>query len=160
MWAILAAGVDFVHALLMAAWVGGLPLLFWHRWPRFTRVYGVYAVAFILVSQGSHWLFGECFFTTIARWCARSSAAPISDEWFTVRVAQSVFRLTPSHRAIVWVSEALILMTALGALSSHKLWQRLTEPASRRARRPDVSSAARERPRSREVRRALATRNK
>jgi hypothetical protein len=124
MWAILAAGVDFVHALLMAAWVGGLWLLFCHRWPRLTRAYGVYAVAFIGVSQTSHWLLGECVFTTIARFCLRVSSAPVSDEWFTVRVAQAVFHMAPSHRAVVWASESLILVTALGAIASHKVWDR------------------------------------
>lgn len=131
MWAMVAAGVDFVHALLMAAWVAGLPLLFWHRWPRLTRAYSLYAVAFIVVSQGSHWLLGECVFTTIARWCARSAAGPVSDEWFTVRVAQAIFHMAPSHRSVVWASEALILVTAVGMLVSYRLWHR--EPAHRAA---------------------------
>jgi hypothetical protein len=37
-----------------------------------------------------------------------------SDEWFTVRIAQAIFRLTPSHRAIKLASEALILLTVAG----------------------------------------------
>jgi hypothetical protein len=70
------------------------------------------------------WLLGECVFTTIARSCLRASSAPVSDEWFTVRVAQAVFQMAPSHRAVVWASESLILVTALGALASHKVWDR------------------------------------
>ena len=130
MWASLAAGVDFAHALLMAAWIGGLPLLFWHRWPSLTRAYGIYAIAFIVVSQASHWVLGECIFTTLARWCAGEASAPVSNEWFTVRLAQAVFRMTPSHRAIVWVSEALILLTAIGMLASRRIWQRMETPWS------------------------------
>jgi len=122
MWASLAAGVDFVHALIMAAWVAGLPLLFWHRWPRLSRAYGIFAVAFIAVSQASHLLLGECFFTTLARWCMSESSSPVSGEWFTVRAAQAIFHLTPSHRSVVWVSEGLILVTAVGILASHRLW--------------------------------------
>ncbi len=120
MWASLAASIDFVHALLMAAWVCGLPLLFWRRWPRLTRAYGVYAVAFIVVSQASHFALGECFLTTLARMCLRSATTAVSSEWFTVRVAQAVFHLTPSHRSVVWISEALILITAIGVLFPHK----------------------------------------
>ncbi len=123
MWASLAAMVDFVHALLMAVWVCGLPLLFWHKRPMLTRVYGVYAVVFIAVSQISHWLAGECFLTTVARWCLRKASAPVSGEWFTVRVSQAIFHLAPSHRAIVWISEGMILVTAIGVLSSHRLWR-------------------------------------
>jgi len=124
----LAAAIDLLHALLMAAWVGGLPLLFWHRWPRLTRAYGIYAVVFIVVSQTSHALLGECVFTTIARWCVRASSTPESDEWFTVRVAQAVFHLAPSHRSVVWASEALILVTAVGGLISHRVWREPSPP--------------------------------
>ncbi len=123
MWAFLAACVDFLHALLMAAWVCGLPLLFCHTRPSLTRIYGIYAVVFIVISQVSHWLLGECFLTTVARWCATSSPVPESDEWFTVRVSQAIFHLAPSHRAVVWVSEGLILVTAIGVLRSQRVWR-------------------------------------
>ena len=128
----LAASVDFVHAIVMAAWACGLPLLFWHRWPRLTRSYSVFAVAFIMVSQLSHFWLGECVFTTIARWCLRESTGPVSDEWFTVRLSQAIFHMAPSHRAVVWVSEALILVTATGMLASYRLWH----PAGRDQHRP------------------------
>ncbi len=136
MWATTAATVDFVHALLMTAWVAGLPLLFWQRWPRVTRAYGIYAVTFIVVSQASHLLLGECVFTTLARASLRLSTTAVSDEWFTVRVARAVFGLTPSHRIVVWISETLILVTALGVLASRRVFRRATTPAQP-VRHPD-----------------------
>ena len=98
----------------------GLPLLFWHRYPKLTLGYGVYAVLFVIVSRASHWIGGECFLTTISAklWRAGATMAPESDEWFTVRLARFVFGMTPSHRAVAWGSEALILVTALGVLFS------------------------------------------
>lgn len=126
MWTALAASIDLAHALLMAAWVLGLPLLFWHRWPRATRAYAAFAVVFVVVNLGSRALLGECFLTTLARACAQRAAlsggGPVSQEWFTVRIAEAVFRMTPSHRGIKVVSEALILLTALGVLAS--AWSR------------------------------------
>jgi hypothetical protein len=121
MWPALGAAIDLVHALLMAAWVIGLPLLFWHRWPRLTRAYGIYAIAFIVVSQVSQAILDECFLTTLARtaWLhdpVSGAPAPVSDEWFTVRLARAIFDLTPSHRSIKLLSEALILVTAVGVL--------------------------------------------
>lgn len=119
---VLGATVDALHALLMALWIGGLPLLFWHRWPRLTFLYGIYAVAFVLISQLSRYWLGECFLTTVARhfWTNGTSwGTAATDEWFTVRFAQLVFRLTPSHRSIVWASEVLIVVTAVGVLFSN-----------------------------------------
>jgi hypothetical protein len=116
---ILGASIDVLHALFMAAWVLGLPLLFWHRWPRITRAYAFYAIGFIIVNQVSHAFLGECFLTTLARACWQSSpgaggGAPVSDEWFTVRVAEAIFQLTPSHRGVKLASQALIFVTAVG----------------------------------------------
>jgi hypothetical protein len=122
MWQMLGSVVDAFHALLMAAWVLGLPLLFWPRWPRLTRAYGIYAIGFILGSQASHLLLGECVFTRLARffWELPGPGDPraSSREWFTVRLAEAVFHLTPSHRSIVLVSEGFILATAVGVLVS------------------------------------------
>jgi hypothetical protein len=120
MWLHAAAAIDFAHALLMAFWVLGLPLLFWRRWPRLSRVAACYALAFVAVSQISHWTLGECFLTTLARvtWeraALTGAAAAVSDEWFTVRIARSVFHMAPSQRAITIVFEAMIVVTALGA---------------------------------------------
>jgi hypothetical protein len=113
--------LDATHAALMVAWILGLPLLFWHRWPRLTRAYGIYAVVFVVVSQVSHYMLGECFLTTLARhaWTAGTSQRLRgADEWFTVRFAELVFRLTPSHRVIVLGWEALVVVTAVGVLFS------------------------------------------
>ena len=125
MWRGLAASIDFFHALLMTAWVLSLPLLFSRRWPRLTRVYGIYAIAFIVVSQLSRALLGECFLTALARACwdnapPSNDSPPMSGEWFTVRLAQAVFRMTPTHRSIAVISEALILVTAAGMLISRR----------------------------------------
>lgn len=121
MWRVLGSGVDVVHALLMAAWILGLPLLFFRRWPRLTRAYGIYAITFIVLSQASEWLLDECFLTTIAGrlWSRAGADAPIDTrEWFTVRVATWIFDMAPSHRSIVVTSEVLILATALGVVLS------------------------------------------
>jgi hypothetical protein len=117
MWSELGAFVDVVHAAVMTAWILGLPLLFWHRWPRLSRAYGIFAVGFVVSSRLSHYLMGECFLTTLARtfWQAGPSGVE-ADEWFTVRFATLIFGLTPSHRAIAIGSEVLVLTTALGVL--------------------------------------------
>lgn len=117
MWSELAAAVDAFHAALMAAWILGLPLLFWHRWPKISRAYGVYAVFFVLATRLSHYLLGECFLTSMSRhfWSA-ASGTPETDEWFTVRFARLVFGLTPSHHALAIASEALVFITAVGVL--------------------------------------------
>jgi hypothetical protein len=123
--------VDVLHALLMAAWALGMPLLFWHRWPRLTRAYAAFAIIFIVVSQGSRMVLGECFFTTIARWLwehpSASGAAPhASSEWFSVRLAEAIFRMTPSHRSVVILSEALTLVVAAGTLFSMRRLRHVT----------------------------------
>ena len=118
MWQLLGSMVDVVHALLMTGWILGLPLLFVRRWPRLTQAYGVYAIAFIVTSQLSQAALGECFLTTISRdlWQRSPASLPSSNEWFTVRLAKWVFDMTPSHRAVVVLSELLIFLTAVGAL--------------------------------------------
>lgn len=111
--------VDFAHALLMMAWVAGLPLLFWRKHPQLTAWYAVYAVAFIIAYQASRVVFGACFLTALAQWLWEKGGAPLAspaDEWFTVRVSTAIFRMAPSHRAINLVAQALILITAMGLL--------------------------------------------
>lgn len=99
----------------MAGWILGLPLLFSARWPRLARAYAVYAITFIIVNQASYLLLGECFLTTMSRmFWERADPSSVTNEWFTVRAAEAVFSLTPSHRAIKLASEALILATAVG----------------------------------------------
>jgi hypothetical protein len=117
--AALATVVDFVHALLIAAWVVGLPLLFWHRWPRVSRGFAVYAVGFVVLNLLSGWLLGECFLTTITRflWTHAPTHPRDANEWFTVRFADFVFGLSPSHRSIRLLSKVLIFASAAGVLS-------------------------------------------
>jgi hypothetical protein len=127
MFPVLGSLVDFVHALLMVAWVAGLPLLFWRRFAHLSRAYAVYAVVFIVLNQGSRLFLGECFLTTLSRYLWEHSSAPLRSapgEWFTVRVALAVFHLTPSHRSIKLVSEALIFVTAVGMLVSMRRGRR------------------------------------
>ena len=121
MLAVLGSVVDFVHALLMVAWVAGLPLLFCRRHPRVARGYAVYAVVFIVLNQASRFFLGECFLTSLSRFLWEHGGAPARSapgEWFTVRVAMAVFHRTPSHRAITVLSELLVLLTAVGMLWS------------------------------------------
>jgi hypothetical protein len=133
MWSALAASIDFLHAALMAAWVLGLPLLFMPRWMAWRRAYSVYAIAFIAINLASRALLGECFLTTLSRACWQAAAmrgghAPVPHEWFTVCVAEAVFRLSPSHRGVKVVSEVLIFITALGVLVS---WRRAAKARPR-----------------------------
>jgi hypothetical protein len=123
MWFALAACVDFAHAALMAAWVLGLPLLFFRRWRGVTRAYAVYAITFVTLNLASRALLGECFLTTLSRACWQEAArlggrVSVPREWFTVRMAEAIFRMTPSHRGIKLASEALIFVTAIGVLVS------------------------------------------
>ena len=133
MWSALGACVDLAHALFMAGWVLGLPLLFLRHWPRLARAFAIYAMAFVMLNVVSRALLGECFLTAISQVCwdhaARSAGrAPAVHEWFTVRLAEAVFRLTPSHRGIKLASEGLIFVTAIGVLAS----VRRGRPAARR----------------------------
>ena len=114
----LASVVDVVHALAMVAWVIGVPLLFWHRWPRLSVWYARYAVGFAVLNVGSQWLIDECFLTTLSRWLwTRGGPAPNpTEEWFSVRFAESVFGLTPTHELVKRLTEAMIVVTAVGTL--------------------------------------------
>lgn len=118
MFPVLGSLVDFVHALLMVAWVAGLPLLFWRKHPRATAWYAAYAISFILLYQGSRLFLGECFLTSLSGWLWRQGSAPVHapGEWFTVRVATAIFRMTPSHKAVTVLGQALVLVTAMGML--------------------------------------------
>jgi hypothetical protein len=123
MWPTVGAVVDLAHATLMALWVVGLPLLFVRRWPRISQVYALFAIAYILVNQVSYYLLGECILTTLSRAAWERAAIAIgahspTREWFTVRLAQAVFGLSPSHRSIKLMSEALIFITAVGTAIS------------------------------------------
>jgi hypothetical protein len=120
MWSALGASIDAAHALLMAGWMLGLPLLFWRGRPQLTRAYALYAIAFIVLNLTSKALLGECFLTALARgcWQRAGGGAPVSTEWFSVRLAKAIFQMTPTHGGIKRGSEALILVTAVGVLTS------------------------------------------
>src|SRR5438874_9441072 len=99
----LAALIDFVHALAMLVWVVGLPLLFMRRWARARRWYAWYALAFIVLSKGSQWLFGSCFLTRLSTLLWRAGSVRAREEpetWFTVRFADAVFHMRPSEDAV------------------------------------------------------------
>jgi hypothetical protein len=140
MWQALAIATDLIHASLMVAWVVGMPLLVWHRWPRLARWYAVYAIAFVVITQLSRWILGECFLTNIALsfWERVPASAPPSHEWFTVRLAQAVFHMAPSHRSIAILSEILIAATALAALRSLRALR--SRPAEGHDRREHASA--------------------
>jgi hypothetical protein len=118
----LAPVIDVLHAVLMAVWALGLPLLVWRRHARLSRAYAIYALVFVVLSQVSQWVLGECFLTTLARFAWESqpagTAPPDVEEWFTVRTAKAVFGAAPSHRSVVIASEAMIAATAFAALWS------------------------------------------
>lgn len=121
MWAFLGAVVDFVHALSMALWAAGLPLLFIHRAPRLSKAYAIYSIVFVVLNQASMWTLRECFLTTMARYCwerAPAGTTSVSHEWFTVRLAYAIFGLTPSHRFVKLLTELLIVTSAVGVLVS------------------------------------------
>lgn len=99
----LAICVDVVHTLAMVVWGLGLPLLLWHRWPRASRAYLWYALSFVVISVGSHQIFGECFLTRLAR-VLRAHGDPnvLSDySSFSVRLVNFVAGIRPSERSAV-----------------------------------------------------------
>ena len=132
-WQALGAGVDFSHALFMVLWIAGLPLLFYRKKPRLTRLYAMYAISFVVSYQISRVFLGECFLTTISRafWqrAPQDVMGGASDEWFTVRLAQAVFHMTPSHKAITSIAQVLVFVTAAGALYSYEV-QKLRKKAN------------------------------
>ncbi len=116
-YAVLAAGVDLVHATSMVVYFVGLPLLFVHRWPRLSRAYAVYAITFVVLSQGSQLLLGHCFFTSLAGSLWERSGWPVdADEWFTVRLASWIFHRAPSERSVSRIGDVAVFVTAIGAV--------------------------------------------
>lgn len=122
-----AAAIDLVHVLAMIAWIAGLPILLTSRWPRLKRTYAIYAVTFVVLTQVSRLVLGECFLTTLVRPLYERAGATISPDWFTVRLSRAVFGLAPSRRAITVVSQVLVAITAAGALLSLRRQSRRTE---------------------------------
>lgn len=113
-----AGAIDVFHALVMVLWIAGLPLLFWHRYPKLSHAYFWYALIFIIINQVSRHYLGECILTTIARYCYSKNDNPIHNEWFVVRAAYFIFGLTPSHRGIKIATEVLVAIAAIGGLYS------------------------------------------
>lgn len=112
----LAVLTDVIHALLMLSWIVGLPLLFWHRFPRLSVAYCIYSLLFIVVNQVSQHVFGCCVFTVIAGWFYQQAGWPATNEWFIVRAANLVLGLTIPHKSIKIATEILIGISALGVL--------------------------------------------
>lgn len=110
--------VDVLHSLLMVIWVVGLPLLFWHRFPKLSLAYCTFSLAFIIVNQASQYFLGECVFTTLAGWLYAHTDAGAPQEWFTVRLAHTIFGLIPTHRSIKLLTEILIGVSAIGGIYS------------------------------------------
>ncbi len=117
MYPFLADVVDVLHAAAMVLWVGGVPLLVWRRWPRLTTFYIHYSIIFIIISQTSDYWLGECFLTTLARYLRRlGGTAEPEPTWFTVRLAEQVFRLRPSEAAVRVATKVLIFIVCVGLL--------------------------------------------
>jgi hypothetical protein len=114
----LAVSIDVFHALVMMFWIIGLPLLFWHKFPKLTIYYCFFGILFVIVNQISHYTLGECILTTLSKWCWNHTEAnhPSTQEWFSVRFANFIFGLTPSHRDIKVFSEIIILISIVGNL--------------------------------------------
>ena len=115
MYAVLAVSADFLHLAAMVVWAIGLPLLFWHRWPKASVGYGWYAVSFVLVSQLSHLTLGECFLTTVSRALWTAAGDPTAGS-FTVRLVNAVAGVRPSEESAVLAWEVAILVTAVGCI--------------------------------------------
>lgn len=116
----LAAIADLVHTGAMIVWALGLPLLFWHRWPRPARIYVWYALSFTVISFVSHELIGECFLTTFARELRRAAGVQADTASFTIRLVNFVAGIRPGERSIVVAWQIAIFVTSLGALAH--LW--------------------------------------
>jgi hypothetical protein len=118
---VLAASVDVVHALAMLLWGFGLPLLFWHRFPRLSRGYMWFSVTFILVSVISHVGLGECALTRLARELWNRAGTARDETPFLSLLVNRIAGFRPSDRQAVWVWEAAVLVTSVGGL---RHWRR------------------------------------
>lgn len=115
----IAVSIEVLHALVMAFWILGLPLLFWHRFPKLTIGYACYAVVFITINQICYYTLGECILTTIARWFWQHSGQhEPTEQWFSIKFAKLIFGLTPTHRAVKIAGQILIAICALGGFYS------------------------------------------
>jgi hypothetical protein len=114
----IAISIDVFHALVMIIWIVGLPLLFWHRYPKLSQAYLWYALTFIIINQVSHYLLGECVLTTASSFFWNKVKSADAHEWFSVRFAYFIFGLTPTHKGIKIATEIIIAIAAFGGLYS------------------------------------------
>jgi hypothetical protein len=113
----LAVLTDLFHAIVMLAWVLGLPLLFWYRYPKLSSNYAIYSIFFIIVNLSSQYFLGRCILTEISDYFWKHSSAHVdTSEWFTVKFSKLIFGLTPSHFLIKRITEFLILISSIGGL--------------------------------------------
>lgn len=120
---LLAASVDFTHALSMLLWGLGLPLLVWHGFPRLSRAYMWFAAAFVVISLVSHVALGECVLTRVARELWRAGGGYRDGVPFVALLANRIAGLRPSNRQVVLVWEVAIFLTSVGGLWC---WHRTT----------------------------------
>jgi len=118
MFELLSAVVDVLHALAMLVWGLGLPLLFWHRWPKLSRGYMTYSLLFVTGSVLSQLALGECFLTTLARHLQDGGTNTFLREKtsFTVRLVEVVAGLRPSERTAVRLWELAIFVASVSML--------------------------------------------
>jgi hypothetical protein len=121
--------IDISHALAMLLWALGLPLLFWHRFPSLSHAYMLFALGFVVGTVASHQLLGECFLTSLARYCWNQAGVLREAVPFTTVLANSVAGFRPRTRTVVIVWESLVLLSGVGGLY---YWHRL----SRATRKP------------------------
>jgi hypothetical protein len=114
---VLSGASDVVHALAMVVWVVGLPLLFWHRRPRLSRAYLWYALAFVIITWASHWIWGECVLTRLSRdlWNAGGRGVPEHGS-FTVRLVNAVAGVRFSEHSAVLLWEISVFVCSAGML--------------------------------------------
>ncbi len=109
--------VDALHATAMIAWVVGLPLLFWHGRPTWSRMYLWYALAFVVFTRVSHELLGECALTTLARYLRTVGGAGLQEHTsFMVRAVNGVAGLRFSEQSAVLVWEWSVFLCSFGML--------------------------------------------
>lgn len=109
--------IDVCHAVLMVLWIVGVPLLFWHRYPKLTISYACYAIVFIIVNISSQYFLGECILTTLSKYCWDHYSFSIHEnEWFSVRFSKFIFGLAPSHELVKIITGILITISALGGI--------------------------------------------
>lgn len=115
MFQFLAICIDVLHTLAMLVWGLGLPLLLWHRWPRLSRAYLWYALTFVVVSVGTHQIYGECFLTKVARDLRAIGDPNVLREYssFSVQLVNLVAGIRPTEDAAVLAWEVALSITAL-----------------------------------------------